>query len=139
MDVNLNSESSNLKRLLPPTNNDPRTLDTHALRLPCCGLTVPNDECNADQWCGMRIVDGRNPKGENRQILVPDPKGEIGQRLVPRAKGKIGRSPGAPMEGADATPKESKRELDGRRVRLPGSVRASGLQRLTAPTWQWRL
>ena len=55
----------------------------------------------------MNIVDGRNPKGEIGQSLVPDPKGEIGQRLVPRAKGKIGQSPVAPMEGA---------ELDDQRV-----------------------
>ena len=41
----------------------------------------------------LRIVDGRNCKGEIGQSLVPDLKGEIGQHLVHRAKGKIGQSP----------------------------------------------
>ena len=90
------------------------------------------------QWCGMNIVDGRNPKGEIGQSLLPDPKGEIGQSLVPRAKGKIGQSPVALMGGRGSTTEESKRELGGQGARLLGLVRASGLQRLTAQTWQWR-
>ena len=41
----------------------------------------------------LRIVDGRNCKGEIGQSLVPDPNGEIGQHLVHRAKGENGQSP----------------------------------------------
>ena len=36
----------------------------------------------------LRIVDGRNCKGEIGQSLVPDLNGEIGQHLVHRAKGE---------------------------------------------------
>ena len=53
----------------------------------------------------LRIVDGRNCKGEIGQSLVPDLNGEIGQHLVHRAKGEIGQSPVALTGGGARRPR----------------------------------
>ena len=64
----------------------------------------------------MNIVDGRNPKGEIGQSLLPDLKVEIGQSLVPRAKGKIVQRPVA-QTAAPGNPIETREDFAGN----PGS------------------